>query len=162
MWKLALLVVVTLAAPAAALAKLQGDLRMCGAAGCRVVEKHRGHDAWPVLESLSRGRKLGPAPPGPFYRLALFDPDTRSEPIALYFIPNGAVTRVDGGTGGVTWVRLSVTPAVVARVARRLRPFPVPRITRGGPRLDLIMRDGEIVRVPHALAERIRHGESLR
>jgi hypothetical protein len=31
-----------------------------------------------------------------------------------------------------------------------------------GRRLDLIMRDGEIVRIPHALAERVRRGESLR
>jgi hypothetical protein len=31
-----------------------------------------------------------------------------------------------------------------------------------GRRLDLVSRDGEIVRIPHALAERVRHGESLR
>lgn len=30
-----------------------------------------------------------------------------------------------------------------------------------GRRLDLIMRDGEIIRIPHSLAQRIRRGESL-
>jgi hypothetical protein len=31
-----------------------------------------------------------------------------------------------------------------------------------GKRLDLLMRHGELVRIPHSLAERIRRGESLR
>jgi hypothetical protein len=31
-----------------------------------------------------------------------------------------------------------------------------------GRRLDLIMRDGEIVPIPHSLAERVRRGQSLR
>jgi hypothetical protein len=229
--------VVALSLPVAAVAKLQGDLRMCGASGCRVVDRHEGHDAWPLLEDLSHGRKTGPVRPGPFYRLAIRERGANFDSTTMYLVANGAVARTDDGDG-YAWTRLWVTPDAIARAVPRLRPFPAPRLVRvvvgdgrvardpnsylrlfripagdetipnpAGPgpksgmtreivlhaqrvkrhwipvyltsrrespwsdsksslfvgkRRDLLLRDGEIVRIPHALAERIRRGESLR
>jgi hypothetical protein len=241
--KLVFVAFVALALPVVAGAKLQGDLRMCGASGCRVVDKHRGHYIWPVVADLSHGVKTGPPPPGPFYRLTVLQLDSSGRPNAalqslpMYFVPGGAVARTDDGSIGATWTRLWVTPARIAQVARELRPFPAPRLVKvvvgerrvakgpnsylllfrvpepdeaipdpAGPRpqpgdtreiaayarrverhwmrvyvsserqspwsdgrtslwvgrkLDLVSRDGEIVRIQHALAERVRRAQSL-
>jgi hypothetical protein len=205
--KLVFVAVVALALPAAAVAKLQGDLRMCGASGCRVVDRHRGHDIWPVVADLSHGVKTGPQSPGPFFRLTVLQLDSSGRPSAalqslpMYFVPGGAVARTDDGSIGATWTRLWVTPAGIAQAARELRPFPAPRLVKVvvgdrrvannpnsylrlfrlpapdeaipdparprpqpwvGRSLDLVSRDGEIVRISHELAARVRRGESLR
>jgi hypothetical protein len=242
---LVLLLAVALALPVAAAAKLQGDLRVCGLSSCRVVDRHRGHEIWPLVADLSHGRKVGPPALAPFYRLSVLQLDSNGHASAaleaepMYLVRGGAVvTRTGDGWGGVAWTRLWVMPAAVARAVRELRPFPAPmlvgvivgdrrvgsdpnsylrlfrlraparaipdpagprpligdapstlaygdRLERHwipvyltsarrspwsdgesrlwiGRRLDLIMRDGEIVRIPHALAERVRRSESLR
>jgi hypothetical protein len=241
--KVVFVALVALALPVVAGAKLQGDLWMCGASGCRVVDKHRGHDIWPVVADLSHGVKTGPPPPGPFYRLTVLQLDSSGRPspalesLPLYFVRSGAVARTDDGSVGAAWTRLWVTPARIAQAARELRPFPSPRLVKvvvgdrrvakgpnsylllfrvpgpdeaipdpAGPppqpgatreiaayarrverhwirvylsserespwsdgrtalwvgrKLDLVSRDGEIVRIPHELAERVRRGESL-
>jgi hypothetical protein len=243
--KLWVVAAVALLIPAAASAKWEGDLRMCGANACRTIDRHLGHDQWPLLAALSTWPSSeGPPPPGPFYRLTIVPLDARGRPNLaaqsqpIYFVPNARVARNDDGRGGVFWTRLERVPEPLANATRVLQPFSLPRLTRvvvgnrvakdpqsylrlfripaprkavrdpAGPRpgvqptthaivsywervrrhyepiqlvsrgespwsdektslwigrrLDLIMRDGEIVRITHALATRVRRGESLR
>jgi len=238
-------VVVALLLPAVARAKWQGDLRLCGASTCRTIERHLGHEQWPLLAALSTWpSSAGPPAPGPFYRLTIVPLDARGRPNLaspsqpIYFVPNTRLARNDDGRGGAFWTRLEQIPKPLAAAMRGVRPFPAPRLSRvivgdrfaaapqsylrlfrlaaprvrvrdpAGPRpsveattaesaaywnrvervyrlirlqsrrdspwsdwktslwigrrVDLILRDGELVRIPHALAERIRRGESLR
>jgi hypothetical protein len=243
--KLWALVALALLFPAAAPAKWMGDLRMCGASGCRTIERHLGHDHWPLLSALSTWPSTeGPARPAAFYRITIVQLDSRGRPDLdaqsppIYFVPSARLARNEDGRGGIFWTRLDRIPDRLAKTARTLRPFPAPRLTRvvvgdrvakapqsylrllrlpaprrrardpAGPkpgelpttgevvsywervrrlykpvsvfsrretpwtdfnaslwvgrRLDLIMRDGEIVPIPHSLAERVRRGQSLR
>jgi hypothetical protein len=237
--------VALLLVPGAAQAKWTGDLRMCGANGCRTIDRHLEHDSWPLLASLTTWPSdAGAAAPGPFYRLTIVPLDERGRPNLsaqsepIFLVPKQHLARNSDGRGGVFWVRLARIPEPLAKAARALRPFPAPRVTRAlvgsrvvddphsylrllrlpspraliadpagprpgvepttgaivsywervrrvfmpirlesrretpwsdfnaslwvGRRLDLIMRDGEIVRIPHALAERVRRADSLR
>ena len=233
------LVALTLLVPGAARAKWTGDLRMCGANGCRTIERHLTHDEWPLLSQLVPWpSNSGPAPPGPYYRLTIVPVGGSSESEPIYLVPNAFRTRNTDGRGGAYWVRLSSIPEKLATAARELRPFPAPRVTRVvvgrraakephtylrlfrlasprqrvrdpaaprpseqpttreivsywervrshfipielsarretpwsdfrtslwiGKRHDLLLRDGELVRIPHALAERVRDAQSLR
>lgn len=245
MRKLGALIAVALVVPAAAYAKWEGDLRLCGASGCRTVERHLGHDQWPLLSALSAWPSSeGPAAPAPFYRLTIVPLDARGRPNPaaqsqpIYFVPSARLARNDDGRGGVFWVRLAEIPEPLQKAARAVRAFPAPRLTHvvvgdraakdpqsyvrlfrlprartqvddpAGPRpglepttreiveywervrwkykpislvsprqspwtdgktslwigrkSDLLLRDGEVVPLAHALAERIRRGESLR
>lgn len=243
--KLCALVALALLFPAAAPAKWMGDLRMCGASGCRTIERHLGHDHWPLLSALSTWPSSeGPARPAAFYRITIVPLDSRGRPdldaqsTPIYFVPSARLARNEDGRGGVFWTRLDRIPEQLAEAVRKLRPFPAPRLTRvvvgdrvakdpqsylrlfrlpaprrrvrdpAGPkpgelpttgeivsywervgrhfipiqltsrrdtpwtdfnvslwvgrRLDLIIRDGEIVPIPGALAERVRRAHGLR
>jgi hypothetical protein len=236
---------VALCVPSAAPAKWEGDLRVCGANSCRTIERHVGHDTWPLLSALSTWpSNAGPPAPGPWYRLTIVPLDVEGRPnlaaqsLPIYFVPGARSARNDDGRGGVYWTQLPQTPERLAKAVKALRPFPAPRVTRivvgtrvaadpqsylrlfrlrgtGGsvadlaaPRpseqptvaeyvaywkrvdrrylsihlssrretpwsdwktsvwigrkADVLMRDGELVRVPHGLAERIRRAQSLR
>jgi hypothetical protein len=245
---LVLAAVLALALPAAAPAKLQGALRICGASGCRIIDRHVGHEAWDALGALTGGSATGPARPGPFYELTLVPLDSRGQPqpsfpfARFYYAPRSKRVRTNPAfaPGDGTWRTVDTPPPVVAAAVRRLRPFPAPVIARvevngrvaddpqsylrlfripeskrpiadpAGPypaahgtadtdaivrywnrierhwlpvnlwsrrpspwgddstslwvarRLPLVKRDGEIVRVPLALADRIRRAQSLR
>lgn len=233
------LVALALLVPGAARAKWTGDLRMCGADGCRTIERHLTHDEWALLSQLVPWpSNAGPAPPGPFYRLTIVPVGAGAESQPIYLVPASLRTRNMDGRGGVYWVRLASMPEKLAAAARELRPFPAPRLTRAvvgtrvvkdphtylrlfrlpapaqrvrdpagprpseqpttreivsywervrshfipielaarretpwsdfrtslwiGKRHDLVLRDGELVRIPHALAERVRRAQSLR
>lgn len=240
MRKLLALAALALLFPGAAPAKWVGDLRMCGADRCVVVERHLAHDAdWRTLAALNRWPSSeGPARPGPFYRLTIVSPDGLAESPPIYFVPNARLARNDDGWGSVFWTRVDRVPESVARAARRSRPLPAPRLTQVlvgnrvaedphsylrlyrlpapnrrvrdpagrrpqdvastqaiasywervgriyqpirlssrrdspwtddkswlwiGRKLDVIMRDGEIVPIANSLAERIRRAQSLR
>jgi hypothetical protein len=241
--------VVMLAVPAAAPAKVQGALRICGSSGCRIVDRHVGHEGWKLLADMTGGSATGPARPGPYYELSILPLDARGRPqpefpsSSFYYAPRSKRVRtstlidVDNGV----WRTLDRPPADVVAAVRKLRPFPAPLLVRvdvdgraaqkpqsylrlyrlpaprrpigdpAGPypsdgdrgadtaaivrywqrvdrhwlpvslwtrrpspwgddwtslwvarRLPLVKRDGEIVRVPRALAERIRAAKSLR
>jgi hypothetical protein len=243
--KLLLVALIALLLPSAAPAKRQGDLRICGANGCRTIDRHLGHDTWPLLSALTGWpANSGPAAPAAFFRITIVPldaqgrPDLSNQSQPIYFVPSSGLVRNDDGRGSPYWTRLESTPEALAKAAKVLRPFPAPRLTRAvvgnrvakdpqsylrlfriratgdavadpagprpeeiattdqiasywkrvgrvyrdvqlvsrrdspwsdwksslwiGRRLDLVMRDSEIVRIPHALAERIRRGESLR
>jgi hypothetical protein len=132
-----LLVALALLVPGAARAKLTGDLRMCGANGCRIIERHLSHDGWPLLdELLTWPSNAGPPPPGPFYRLTIVPLDERGRPRLahesqpMYLAPNGRRARNGDGMGGASWSAFDALPSKLAAAARVLRPFPAPRLTR--------------------------------
>ena len=83
---------------------------MCGADGCRMVERHLEHDSWPLLATLSTWPShAGPAPPGPFYRLTIVPLDERGRPNLsaqsepIFLVPKQHLARNSDGTGGVFW-----------------------------------------------------------
>ena len=243
-------VAVAVAVPAAAPAKgFQGALRICGASGCRILDRHESHETWKLLADLTGGSARGPARPGPFYELAILPLDERGRPqpefpwLSFYYAPRSKTIRTTGlaDTGSGIWRTLDTPVAQLARAVRKLRPYPAPLVVRvevdrriaKGPqsylrlfrvraperaiadpageypsdgdrradtsevvrywqrvdrhwlpvhlrtrraspwgddwtsvwvarRLPLVKRDGEIVRVPPAVAERIRAARSLR
>lgn len=218
---------------------------MCGANGCRIVDRHLSHDGWPLLAEISAWpSNAGPAPPGPFYRLTIVPVDDRGRPNLdgesqpIYLVPSARRARNEDGRGSVYWSEFDAVPPKLVAAARVLRPFAAPRLTRvvvgtrtaedphsylrlfrlpaprervrdpAGPqpgmqpttreivsywervrrlfvpialtarrespwsdgltslwigrRHDLLIRDGELVRLPHSLAERVRRAQSLR
>jgi hypothetical protein len=229
-------VALALLVPGAARAKWTGDLRMCGASGCRIVDRHLAHDVWPTLAAITAWpANAGPPPPGPFYRLTIVSLEgAESEPV--YLVPRARCARKTDGGGGAYWTRYEELPARLVAGVRALRPFPAPRVTRVlvgrkvarnphtylrlfrlpsrghvrdpagrlgveptvrelvtywervhrfylpieltsrretpwsdfhtslwiGRKHDLVLRDGEVVRIPHALAEHVRRAQSLR
>jgi hypothetical protein len=125
---------VALLLPAAAPAKLQGKLRICGLSGCRVIERHVGHDRWPMLEALTGGAATNPARPGPFYTLTIVPLDGRpglaSAP--AYYVPGAARIRTNGTVDwreGI-WRELRMLPPSLDAAVAALRPFPSPILTR--------------------------------
>lgn len=232
MRRLIVVAAIALMLPAAAAAKWEGELRLCGSSGCRFLDRHTGHDAWPLLDQLWGGSEVGPASPGPFYRVELLPPRSRSAARTFYFVPGARVVRDGEGW----WRAFDPVAPLVEDAMRSIRPFGTPQIVHvdvngkaaknpqsylmlfrlrapaqpisdpaggrprpGDPRvaryyervrrhwlpvtivtrpaspwgdgrtevwigrrLDLVMRDGEVVRVSHPLAERIRRGDSLR
>lgn len=248
-WLLVLATGVVLAMPAAAPAKVQGALRICGASGCLILDRHTGHEGWELLADMTGGARTGSARPGPYYELAILPLDNRGRPqpefpsAGFYYAPRAKRIRTNAlvDTDNGIWRTLAVPPPRVAAAARRLRPFPAPLLVRvevngriardpqsylrlfripeprrpvtdpAGPypsagdrapdtsaivrywervdrhwlplslstrrpspwgdewtsvwvarRLPLVRRDGEVVRVPRALTERIRRAQSLR
>jgi hypothetical protein len=218
---------------------------MCGANGCRMIERHLSHDGWPLLAAIATWPSdAGPPSPGPYYRLTIVPLDERGKPRLayesqpIYLVPKALRARNEDGRGGVYWATFDALPPKLAAAARILRPFPAPRLTRvvvgnraasdphsylrlfrlpaprervrdpAGPRPglepttgeiaaywervrrhfvpielvsrretpwsdfktslwigrrhNLVLRDGEVVRVPPALAERVRRAHSLR
>jgi hypothetical protein len=135
---LVLATALVLALPAAAPAKLQGALRICGASGCRTVDRHVGHESWEVLADMTAGSATGPARPGPFYELTILPLDEHGRPQPdfpserFYYAPRGKRIRtnaaVDLGEG--IWRTLDAPPPALAVAIRKLRPFPAPLLVR--------------------------------
>jgi len=68
---------------------------MCGSNGCRTLERHLGHDGFPLLRDLIPWPpNSAPAPPAPYYRLTVvpLDEDGRPNPRAasppMYIVPS--------------------------------------------------------------------------
>ncbi|HET9673283.1 MAG TPA: hypothetical protein VFP31_00615 [Gaiellaceae bacterium] len=125
---------VALLLPASAPAKLQGQLRICGLSGCRVVDRHIGHDRWPFLEELTGGAQTTPARPGPFYSVTIVPlrgrPGVTSAP--AYYVPGARRIRtnatVDWREG--VWRELRLPPPALDAAVTALRPYPAPILTR--------------------------------
>jgi hypothetical protein len=137
---------VALLLPASAPAKLQGTLRICGASGCRVIDRHVGHDRWPVLAALTGGAETTPARPGPFYTLTIVplegQPGWTSAP--AYYVPGAARIRTNGTLDrreGV-WREIRMPPSTLESAVAALRPFPSPLLTR-------VEVDGRVASAPH-------------
>jgi hypothetical protein len=142
-WKLLVVsFALALVVPGAARAKWTGDLRMCGASGCRIVDRHLAHDEWPTLAAITAWpANAGPPPPGPFYRLTIVSPQgAESEP--MYLVPRAHRARNSDGGGGAYWTRYEELPAKLVAAVRALRPFPAPRVTR-------VVVGGKVARNPH-------------
>jgi hypothetical protein len=130
------LVALAMLFPATAGAKWQGDLRMCGANGCRTVDRQLGHEHSQLLSALSTWpSREGPARPAAFYRVTIVARDSRgrslrAESPPIYVVPSALLARNEDGWGGAFWTRLDRLPLKLVRAARELKPFPAPRLTR--------------------------------
>jgi hypothetical protein len=94
-------------------------LRVCGASGCREVL---------LLANWAGGTQARPAPPSAYFTITYLD--RRGRPAAdepsLYYVPGADVLRRRGGIAA--W--MSPSSSELRGVARGLRPFPRPRLTR--------------------------------
>jgi hypothetical protein len=154
---------VALAVPAAAPAKVQGALRICGVSGCTILDRHTGHEGWELLADMTGGSMTGPARPGPFYELSILPLDDRGRPqpdfpsARFYYAPRAKRVRTNAlvDTSDGIW-RALVTPAPqVSAAVRKLRPFPAPRLVR-------VEVDGRIAKDPHSYLRLFRIPEPKR
>jgi hypothetical protein len=126
--------IVALVVPAAAPAKIQGKLRICGLSGCRIIDRHAGHDRWPMLAQLVEGATASPARPGSFYTVTVVPLDGRpgwtSDP--AYYVPGAARIRTNGGLDwrAGLWHALRLRPPALDAAVAALRPFPAPVLSR--------------------------------
>jgi hypothetical protein len=144
-------VAAALALPAAAPAKLQGELRVCGASGCAIVDRHEGHERWELLGAVTGGSSTGPARPGPFYELTVVPTDRRGRVLTafpllrFYYAPRAERIRAtpSADTGDGAWRTLAAPPPELAAAVRKLRPFPAPILVR-------VEVGGRLARDPHS------------
>ena len=150
---------VVLALPAAAPAKLFGQLQVCGLSGCRIVDRHVSHDLWPMLADLTNGAATTPARPAPFYTVRIVPlrghGDFTSEP--AYYVPGASKIRTNGTLDwrDGMWRELRARPSAFDSAVATLRPFPAPLLAR----VDV---NGRRVRTPQSYLRLFRLPSSPR